>query len=229
MAPALAKRDEEELNLSEQAYLKIKHKILQNIYPGGFQVLEDTLSEDLGMSRTPLKEALVRLANEGLIEILPRRGMRILPLTASDIAEIYEVLSPLELLAARLLAERQNNIDSVKALQAEVDQMKRALTADDLDAWAAADERFHRTLVDETGNTRLATAAKNLLDQSQRFRMFTLRLREKPVRSTRNHESLVTSIRKHDATKAVSEHAVHRANWHEYMTELMKKFGIRHI
>ena len=229
MVPALARRAEEELNLSEQAYLKIKHKILQNIYPGGFQVLEDTLSEDLGMSRTPLKEALVRLVNDGLIEILPRRGMRVLPLTARDIAEIYEVLSPLELLAARLLAERKDNNASVKALQAEVDQMKRALAADDLDVWAVADERFHRALVDETGNTRLAASARNLLDQSQRFRMFTLRLRVKPVRSTRNHEALVASIRKHDAEKAVSDHAAHRANWHEYMTELMKKFGIRHI
>ena len=155
--------------------------------------------------------------------------MRVLPLDSRDIADIYEVLSALEVLAARLVAERQDNAGAVKRLQAEVDGMKRALLVDDLDAWAAADERFHRILVDETGNGRLAASARTLLDQSQRFRMFTLRMRDKPVRSTRSHEQLVAALRRHDAEKAIAEHTTHKANWHKHMAELMQKFGIRHI
>ena len=216
-------------SLSEGAHPEIKRRILVNEHPGGFQVLEDALCEDLGMSRTPLREALVRLQNEGLVEVLPRRGMRVLPLTSRDVADIYEVISALELLAARTLAGREDNAGPVARLQAEVDAMKRALERDDLEAWAMADERFHRILVDESGNPRLASAARTLLDQSQRFRMFTLRLREKPVGSTRSHAQLVTAIRRHDVEGAVACHATHRRNWQENMRELMQRFGIRQI
>ena len=107
--------------------------------------------------------------------------------------------------------------------------MKRALQSDNLDSWAAADERFHRILVDESGNPRLAGAARTLLDQSQRFRIFTLRLRDKPVRSTRSHEQLVAALRKRDAGKAMAEHSAHKTRWHAHMAELTAKFGIRHI
>ena len=216
-------------NLGRSAYEEIKRRILSNAYPGGFHVLESALSEELGMSRTPLKEALVRLENEGLVEVMPRRGMRVLPLNAQDIADIYQVLSSLEVLAARVLAGRKDNGESVARLQAEVERMKAALERDKIEAWAVADERFHRLLVDETANPRLAAAARTLLDQSQRFRMHTLRMREKPLRSTRSHERLVAAIRRHDPEKAVAEHSVHKANWHEDMGMLMQKFGIRHI
>jgi DNA-binding GntR family transcriptional regulator len=215
--------------LVDAAYDEVKRRILMNVYPGGFQILEEALCEELGMSRTPLREALVRLEIEGLIEVMPRRGVRVLPLDSDDIADIYEVLSALELLAARLIAERDDNAATVKRLQVEVDGMKSALQADDLDSWAAADERFHRFLVDESNNPRLAGAARTLLDQSQRFRMFTLRMRDRPVRSTRSHEQLVAALRRHDASKAIAEHSAHKANWRRQMADLMQKFGIRHI
>ena len=214
---------------SNAAYETIKHRILQNIYPGGFQVLEEQLCDELGMSRTPLREALVRLELEGLVENVPRRGMRVLPLKAADIADIFQVLSSLEILAVRLLAEREDNKSSVARMQAEVDAMKKALAEDDLDRWAAADERFHRAMVDECGNPRLAASARTLLDQSQRFRIFTLRLRDRPTKSTRSHEALVSAIRRHDVAKATEEHSRHKGNWHAQMAELLGKFGIRHI
>lgn len=216
-------------SLSQEAYAEIKRRILSNEYPGGYQVLEDHLCDELGMSRTPLREALAQLRSEGMLETLPRRGVRVLPLTARDIADIYEVLSALELLAVRSLAEMENNDKQVDRLQAEVDAMKRALIDDDLDAWAVADERFHRILVDESGNPRLAGAARTLLDQSQRFRIFTLRLRERPTGSTRNHSALVSRLRSHDVEGAVAVHAGHKQQWHERMHALMQKFGIRQI
>lgn len=222
-------RDESLPSLTDRAYAVIKERILQNVYPGGFQILEEQLCSELEMSRTPLREALVRLELEGLVEIQPRRGMRVLPLAAADIADIFQVLSALEILAVRLLAERKDNAESVARLQVQVDRMKSSLAADDLDGWAAADERFHRTLVDESGNGRLATSARALLDQSQRFRMFTLRMRDRPTKSTRSHEALVNAIRRHDVEGAIEEHAHHKVNWHKQMSELMDRFGIRRI
>jgi len=228
-AAAVATTPADARSLGDEAYAEIKRRILFNEYPGGFQILEERLCEELGMSRTPLREALARLQSEGMVEILPRRGVRVLPLTARDIADIYEVLSALELLAVRSLADTEDNGRQVDRLQAEVDAMKRALDDDDLYAWALADERFHRILVDESGNQRLANAARTLLDQSQRFRMFTLRLREKPTGSTRNHSQLVSHLRRHDVDGAVAAHAGHKQRWHDSMRELMQQFGIRQI
>lgn len=224
-----ARAQEPPQTLSDVAYDAIKGRILHNVYPGGYQVLEEQLCADLGMSRTPLREALLRLELEGLVEVSPRRGMRVLPLTAADIADIYQVLSVLELLAVRLLADREDNRASVERLQPLVDTMQRALKDDDLEAWARADERFHRALVEESDNPRLAVSAKTLLDQSQRFRMFTLRMRNRPVKSTRSHAALVTAIRRHDPERAVGEHSQHKSNWHGEMTELMARFGILRI
>jgi DNA-binding GntR family transcriptional regulator len=221
--------DETHPNRTERAYDTIKSRILANVYPGGFQILEEQLCAELDMSRTPLREALIRLELEGLIEILPRRGIRVRPLLAADIADIFQVLSSLEVLAVRLLAERADNKASVARLQTHVDHMKSALAADDLDGWAAADEHFHRTLVDESGNARLAVSARTLLDQSQRFRIFTLRMRDRPTKSTRSHEALVVAIRRNDVEKAVQEHSRHKVNWHVQMAELMARFGIQRI
>lgn len=231
MGEALRKVDDEAAppRLVETAYREIKRRILRNRYPGGFQILEDALAQELAMSRTPLKEALVRLEQEGLIEILPRRGVRVLPLDSDDVADIFEVLSSLEMLAVRRLAARTDNAAEVARLRELVDRMKAALEADDLDAWVTADEAFHRELVDASGNKRLAAAARTLLDQSQRFRMFTLRLREKPVRSTRNHEALVVALKRGDVARAEEVHSGHRASWHDTMRELMKKFAIHHV
>jgi len=215
--------------MGNSAYDLIKHRILMNVYPGGYQVLEEELAREFEMSRTPLKEALLRLQAEGLIDIVPRRGIRVRPLTADDIREIYGVLRPLELTAAELIASREDNRADIALLQAEVNSMREALKRNDLDGWAMADERFHRVLVDVAGNRRLAIAAYTLLDQSQRFRMFTLRLRDKPVKSTENHAALVKALARHDIDEALRSHTMHKADWYRKMQELLQRFGIRYI
>ena len=215
--------------MGASAYELIKRRILSNDYPGGFRILEEELAREVQMSRTPLKEALLRLAGEGLIEIIPRRGIRVLPLAAGDIREIYEVLRPLELTAAELIAGKADNRADIARLQAEVDAMRAALRRNDLDAWALADERFHRVLVDCAGNSRLSVAARTLLDQSQRFRMFTLRLRDKPVKSTENHAALVKALARHDAAEALRAHNVHKATWYRDMEQLLQRFSIKQI
>lgn len=215
--------------MGNSAYDLIKQRILMNVYPGGYQVLEEELAREFEMSRTPLKEALLRLQSEGLIDIVPRRGIRVRPLTADDIREIYGVLQPLELTAAELIASREDNRADIALLQAEVNSMRAALKRNDLDGWAMADERFHRVLVDVAGNRRLAIAAYTLLDQSQRFRMFTLRLRDKPVSSTENHAALVKALARHDIKEALRSHTMHKADWYRKMQELLQRFGIRYI
>src|SRR4051812_30542921 len=87
------------------AYDTIKRQIMDNELGPGEQVLERDLALRLGVSRTPVHEALIRLESEGLVEVLPRHGMRVLPVSPEDMLQIYEILTSLESTAAELLAE----------------------------------------------------------------------------------------------------------------------------
>ena len=141
-------------SLVEVAYHAIRRRILDNVYAPGLQVLEQTLATELGISRTPLRQALTRLQEEGLAEVIPRHGMRVLPVLPADMHEIYVVLTALESAAAELLARRRPSEAELKPLVEASRDMARALKADDLDAWAIADASFHQRLVQLTGNKR---------------------------------------------------------------------------
>ncbi len=217
------------LRAAETVYLTLKSRILRNQLSGGSQLLEDAIVADLGLSRTPVREALARLESEGLVEPIPRHGYRVLPITMEDIREIYQVLSPLETVAAELLAQKKPNSAEVKALQEAVDMMAKALKADDLDAWAEADETFHARLVDLCGNRRLAKVAHLLFAQSHRVRLFTLHLRDKPLSSVANHGALVDAIRKGRPDLARQVHAGQRDNWTDTMAQLLERLKIHQL
>src|SRR5690242_4576391 len=91
---------------TDTVYRGVKSKILDNTFPPGFHILEQELASMFGVSRTPVREALVRLESDGLVDVVPRHGMRVLPLSLSDMKEIYEILSSLESKAAELAAQR---------------------------------------------------------------------------------------------------------------------------
>ena len=95
-----------------EAYAALRRRILDNVYPPGHQVLESELADELGISRTPMRETMMRLAAEGLVEVVPRHGMRVLPVSPGDMAEIYVVLTALESTAAELLASRRPSATS---------------------------------------------------------------------------------------------------------------------
>ena len=113
-APATDGRDDgARASQAQRAYGAIKRQILDNEMPAGFQALEHELAARLGMSRTPVREALIRLEREGLIEIVPRKGMRVVPISTEDMREIYEVITALEARAAERLAERRPSRDDL--------------------------------------------------------------------------------------------------------------------
>ena len=86
----------ERINQADVAYGRLKKLILDGTLPAGAQLLEQEAAERLDMSRTPVREAMVRLRQDGMVEIRPRHGMRVLPVSARDMAELYAVLTALE-------------------------------------------------------------------------------------------------------------------------------------
>jgi len=213
-------------SLSERAYKELKRRILDGLIPVGQQFMEQEVAELLAMSRTPTREALIRLANEGLVEIRPRHGMRIKPISIDDMREIYDVLTALESKAAGLAASRALTKEDIARLQDAVSDMDKALAADDLDAWAEADERFHRVLVELSGNHRLQSLVKTFIDQAHRVRMVTLRLRPKPTASNKDHRAVVRAIVKGDSAKARQIHHEHRERSGKLLASLLLEHGL---
>jgi DNA-binding GntR family transcriptional regulator len=211
------------------AYQKLKQLVLDGTLPAGAQMLEQEAAARLGMSRTPVREAMVRLRQEGIVEIRPRRGMRVLPISAADMAEIYEVLTALEGTAAEAAARRGIPARQLSVLRSAVRDMDRALEKDDLTAWAEADERFHSHLVELSGNQRLIQMVAQLWDQAHRARMLTLRLRPRPTDSNREHQALVEAIASGDPLRARQIHEDHRRRNGAMLVEVIQRLGLTQI
>lgn len=219
----------ERRSLVDDAYRALRQRILDNVYPPGHRALEQELAHELGISRTPLREALIRLRNEGMVEIIPRHGVRVLPLSATDMKEIYEILTALESAAAELAARRRPAAAELRPLEQASRDMARALRAGDLDAWAQADERFHRTLIELSGNRMLMQTVLNFWDRAHRARMFTLRLRPKPVNSTEEHRELVERIRAGDAPGALACTRAHRERGSRELLGIIEHYRLQQL
>jgi DNA-binding GntR family transcriptional regulator len=213
----------ERRSLVDEAYARLRQRILDEELPPGRQILEQELTLALGMSRTPVREALIRLEREGLVAFVPRRGIRITELSAQDVREINELLGSLETTAAERLAARRPGAAEMMQLEGAIRDMDRALEADDLDAWAEADYRFHCLLVELCGNRHLRDVARLYLDRAHRFRRRTTRLRAKPVYSTVNHAAVVEAIRRGDPQTAVEIHRAHKRRWTRELGELIER------
>jgi DNA-binding GntR family transcriptional regulator len=210
----------------EAAYEQLRRRILDNVWPPGHRALEHEVAEELGMSRTPVREALMRLQNEGLVEVIPRHGMRVLPVSAADMQEIYQILTALECLAAELLAARKPSAKELQPLVNATQAMDKALKNEDLDAWADADERFHQHLVDLAGNRQLQATVLNYWDRAHRARIFTLRLRPKPVNSTREHMQMVERLRAGDVEGAARVTRSHRERARNELVTIFERFKL---
>lgn len=217
------------MSYTNQAYTTIKSNILENRYPPGHQALEQELATELGMSRTPVREALIRLEREGLVELIPRRGMRVVPLSPKDMKEIYEVLTGLETAALTLMNGKDPASVDLAPLEDNLSHMEVALSRDDLESWAKADAHFHQALLSLCNNRRLAEMAATLSDQAHRARMITLRLRPKPDLSNIEHRKVLEAIKQGEWVTARRLHHQHRTRTAETLLEILKYYRLSQL
>ncbi len=218
-------------SLVDDAYAKLKAAIRENVFQPGFQGSELEMALRLGMSRTPVHEAVIRLQEEGMVRVLAKRGVVVLPLSPEDMQEIYEVTAPLEAAAAELVAklpvaERKLVVEELMRMNSE---MQKALKRDDLDGWVRIDEQFHRAIFEACGNGRIARFAQTMLDQVHRARAMTVRLRAKPVRSLKEHRLIVEAIRRGDAPAAHRQMHDHRVRAGRELLPLLASLGMKQL
>lgn len=217
------------MSQTQRAAVQLREMIVNNKLPAGSNYLETELAEMLEMSRTPVREAVVVLEAQGLVEVRPRRGIRVLPLSAQDMEEIYEVLSGLESLAAEHAARNSISADDRQALEKALSDMDAALEVDDREAWAEADRRFHNILVSLSPNGRLKAVVDSFNDQVHRARMLTVRLRPAPRQSNQDHRALFEAILAGNATEARRIHEEHRKGAMEVILGLLRQHGFHQV
>ncbi len=207
-------------------YSRIKEDILSNTFPAGLHIQESKLADELGISRTPVREAMIRLEAEGLVEVLPRRGVRVLPVRASDMREIYDILMALESLAAAQLASGQCGAVDLSGLEAAIETMEASCEGKEFADWAKGDDRFHREILRLTGNARLIAITDALYSQAHRTQMITLRMRDSLQESNQEHREIVDGIRRSDAEGAASAMRGHRRRGGREIVGILETYGL---
>ncbi len=222
-------QDEQFKSNTRRAVHDLRELIFSGELAAGTDHLESELAERLNMSRTPVREATLMLEAQGLLEVRPRKGVRILALSADDMDEIYEVLTELESLAAALAADAQYCKKDLNILAQSIDDMEVAVTNEDRVAWAKADADFHHELVRLSKNSRIMAIVSNFNDQVRRARMTTLHIRPLPQKSNEEHRALYDAIVSGDSKAAREIHWNHRTSARKMLTELLDSHGLKRV
>jgi len=189
--------------IADRAYADLRGSIVTLRLPPGTALREDELMRDLGLGRTPLREAVKRLALEGLVEVRPRSGTYVTDVRAQDIAHIAELRAELEAQAARLAAARLD--DDGRTLAAELDAALEAIEGSTaLDAYMRLDERVHRFVWEAAANPYLLDALERLWALSLRIWHLALDRVETLPAAVHEQRALLAALTAGDAPRAGS-------------------------
>ncbi len=191
------------LTLRERVHDHLKQEILANRYGPGSELLEVPLSEELGVSRGPVREALRSLEAEGLVEITPRRGAVVTILSKREFLEAYQVREALEVLGVRLAVPRLTE-SAISALAERIERMDEHAAAGDDDAFFEANAAFHEAFMEASENRKLIEVYRRLMAQMRPYRRPSARLRGNLERSIAEHREIVTAARTGDADATVA-------------------------
>ena len=207
-----------ESRLPQRAYLAVRHAIRHLQLPPGKTVLEREMAEILGMSRTPVRESLVRLETEGWVRLIPRRGFIVTPLVADDLQQIYEVVESLDGAAGRLATNRATHEELIH-LEHMIEEQEKALELNDLLTWTDLDDQFHNYIVDLAQNPRLRGIVDSQSDQLYRARLYTIEFRPKPTHSVIEHKAILAVMR---AGEPEAVRTMLQAHRHRARNEILK-------
>jgi DNA-binding GntR family transcriptional regulator len=203
-------------SLREQATSSLRASILGGELEAGKIYSAQALAERMGVSATPVREALLDLASADLVEPLRNRGFRVLTVADGDLDEISEIREMLEAPAMRLVIERAA-AEQLAKVDAIVDELEAAAKDRDVARFLVADRNFHLTLLELTGNRRLVREVAQLRDQTRLVGISGLAEEDKLNESAAEHRPLLEALKAQDADRAeglMREHIHHtRGVW----------------
>ncbi|HEY7062375.1 MAG TPA: GntR family transcriptional regulator [Chloroflexota bacterium] len=188
-------------SLARRAYEALKADILTCGLAPGVQIFEGELASRYGTSKTPVREALNLLGQEGLVQVLPRRGYLVAPVTLRDVQEVFQLRLLLETAAAELAAEHITE-DALRQLKALVGVRYTYRDRASYARFLRANREFHVAVAEASGNGRLAAFVAKLLEDMERILHLGLDLRDSAEEMAAEHQELVDALLKGDAELA---------------------------
>jgi len=197
----------------------LREAIVTGVLEPGERLMEIQLAEELGVSRTPIREAIRKLELEGFVVMIPRKGAYVAGVSYKDVKDVFEIRAALEGLAAGLAAE--------KITDEEIEQMERVLhyekEPDNLEEMVQSDTDFHALLYKASRNEKLIWILGNLREQIQRFRSTSLAVPGRVKNAIAEHREILEAIARHDVKEAQALATAHIENAANVMFEAMRQ------
>jgi DNA-binding GntR family transcriptional regulator len=195
-------------NAREAAFEKIKEAIIKGHFKPGEKLVEQTLAQEMGVSRTPVREAIRRLEAEGFVVSIPRKGVVVSRADKEEIVQLYSIRAELEGLAARWAIENADE-DDMRKLDEAISRMEETAASGDLDGVVQSNALFHDAIAQASKSRILCTLLKTLQDNIQRFRFQSLHLPGRPEAALAEHKEIVAAIKEkktEEADRLLKEH-----------------------
>ncbi|HOP74477.1 MAG TPA: GntR family transcriptional regulator [Bacillota bacterium] len=187
--------------LRELVFESLREAIISGQLRPGERMMEIQLAEEMGVSRTPVREAIRKLELEGLVEMIPRKGAYVAGLSLRDIADVFEIRRALEGLAAELAADRITD-EELERLERYLVIISEQIEAGNLEEVVQTDTDFHTLLYQASRNNRLSQIINNLREQIQRFRTTSLSYPGRMKAALEEHRKIVEAISSRDGEQA---------------------------
>ncbi|AEV66793.1 GntR family transcriptional regulator [Acetivibrio clariflavus] len=207
--------------LREVIFDTLREAIITGELKPGERLMEVKLAEKMGVSRTPVREAIRMLELEGLVDMLPRKGAHVAELSVKDIMDVLEVRAAMDSLATRLAAERITD-DEIKELRQIQAQFINYVEKNNLQGSIKKDVEFHELIYRASRNDRLLQIANNLREQVQRFRVIYLKDYSSPKNLIKEHEDICDAIAARNLDMAQEYAQIHINNQEKVIIKAIK-------
>jgi len=187
--------------LSKKVYRILKSRIIEGSFKPGEKLLESRIAKQLGVSRTPVREALRQLVAEGFVKMSPNQAIMVNDISIKDLREVLQIRGVLEGLAAHLAAVLITE-EKINELEACNKKMEKFLDQNNVLAFSKESDKFHELILEVCGNDRLVQIRKNLAEQIYRFRNISLHIPGRLESALKEHREITEALKHGDADKA---------------------------
>ena len=212
----------EYLPLRDVVFNTLRKAILRGELKPGERLMEIQLANKLGVSRTPIREAIRKLELEGLVQMIPRKGAEVAQITEKNMQDVLEVRKALEELSVQLACERITP-EQVEEMKMAAEDFRKVLKSGDVTKIAEADVKFHDIIFAATNNQRLITLLNNLREQMYRFRVEYLKQKECYPQLLEEHDKLIALISGGEVEEACELMGCHIDNQASTVSDVIRR------
>ena len=213
---------DEYLPLRDVVFRTLREAILKGKIKPGERLMEIQLAKKLGVSRTPVREAIRMLELEGLVTMVPRKGAAVAAISEKTLRDVLEVRRALEELSVMLACERMT-WEQFEELRAANTRFARAAEGEDITLIAKTDEDFHDIIYQSTGNDKLILLLNELREQMYRYRVEHIKMKERRSILIKEHQEIIDALRERNADIAVAVMRKHINNQEIQVTKKLKE------